>query len=74
MKNNQQQDFFSVLSELKSSDDNQKKKTAEKLMSSMNEKDGKEFQSIINDKNKINEILNSPAVQQIIQKLNGQHK
>lgn len=74
MKNNHQQDIFSVLNNLKNTDEKQKKQTAEKMMSSMNEEDQKNFQSVIRDKNKVNEILNSPAVQQIMQKLNGQHK
>ena len=74
MINNHQQDIFSVLNNLKNTDEKQKKQTAEKMMSSMNEEDQKNFQSVIRDKNKVNEILNSPAVQQIMQKLNGQHK
>lgn len=74
MANNQLSDIFSILSKLSGASGEQKKNTADSIMASMSEKDNMEFQNIINDKSKVEEILASPAVKQIIEKINGQHK
>ena len=74
MQNNQQNDIFSMLSKLSKADNSQKRQAAEKLMSSMSNEESREFQKLISDKDKVSQILSSPAVQQIMQKLNGQHK
>lgn len=74
MQNNQQIDIFSVLSKLSGADSSQKKQVAENIISSMSSEDNREFQKLISDKDKVSQILSSPAVQQIMQKLNGQHK
>ena len=74
MQNNQPNNILSVLSMLSGADSTQKKQAADSIMSSMSDEDNREFQKILSDQNKISEILNSPAVKQIMQKLNGQHQ
>lgn len=44
--------------------------TANRLISKMSSEEKSELQSILDDRGKINEILNSPAAQKIMQKLN----
>ena len=69
MKNNQPLDF-SQLSEIFSSGDGKaRQNAAKKIMSGLNEQEGRELNEIINNKEKIETILNSPAVKQIISKL-----
>ena len=74
MQNNQPNNILSVLSKLSDADSAQKKQAADSIMSSMSDEDSREFQKILSDRNRISEILNSPAVKQIMQKLNGQHQ
>ena len=74
MQNNQPNNILSVLSKLSGADSAQKKQAADSIMSSMSDEDNREFQKILSDRNKISEILSSPAVKQIMQKLNGQHQ
>ena len=74
MQNNQPDNILSLLSMLSGADSAQKKQAAENIMSSMSDEDNREFQKILSDQNKISEILSSPAVKQIMQKLNGQHQ
>ncbi|MCQ2485409.1 MAG: hypothetical protein MJ168_08760 [Clostridia bacterium] len=72
MTNNQQGDFSSILNNLKTAQDRQQ--TANNLMSSMSAEDNKKLFEILGDKEKLSAILNSPAAQAIMQKINGQHK
>jgi len=50
---------------------NYNKQSTDKLINSLDESKKKELNSILSDKQKINEILNSPAAMNIIKKLNG---
>lgn len=45
-------------------------KTVSKLIGNMKPEEKSELQSILDDKSKINEILNSPAAKKIMEKLN----
>ena len=72
MTNNQQGDFSSILNNLKTAQDRQQ--TANNLMSSMSAEDNRRLFEILGDKEKLSAILNSPAAQAIMQKINGQHK
>lgn len=72
MTNNQQGDFSSLLNNLKTAQDRQQ--TANNLMSSMSAEDNRKLFEILGDKEKLSAILNSPAAQAIMQKINGQHK
>lgn len=45
-------------------------KTVSKLIGNMKPEEKSELQSILDDKGKINEILNSPAAKKIMEKLN----
>lgn len=69
MQNNQPMDFSKFSEILSSGDDSTRKKTAEKMMSGLNREENRELKEIMNDKEKINLILNSPAVKQILEKL-----
>lgn len=72
MANNQQGDFSSILNELNTQQNRQQ--TANNLMSSMSAEDSKKLFEILGDREKLSTILNSPAAQAIMQKLNGQYK
>ena len=78
MKNNQQNDLSKVFQILSSGDSKAKKNAANEMVSSMNSDQKKELNDILNNKEKLNTILNSPAVRQILNKINtgndGQHK
>lgn len=45
-------------------------KTVSRLIGNMKPEEKSELQSILDDKSKINEILNSPAAKKIMEKLN----
>lgn len=78
MKNNQINDFTKIFQILSSGDNNAKKNTANQMVSGMNSNEKKELNDILNNKEKLDAILNSPAVRQILNKINtgnnGQHK
>lgn len=69
MKNNQSLDFSKLSEIISSGDGNARKQAAEKMMSGLNSSENRELNEIMNDKEKINLILNSPAVKQIMDKL-----
>ncbi len=71
MKNNNQFDISKILGLLKNSDKQTRQATAENMMSTLNNEDSKQLHEILNDKGKIDAILKSGAVQQIINKING---
>lgn len=71
MKNNNQFDISKILGVLKNSDKQTRQTTAEKMISNLNNEDSKQLQEILNDKGKIDAILKSGTVQQIINKING---
>lgn len=71
MKNNQHERNPDIFNGLDSSEARQK--TAKQIMSDMNEEDRKSLFEILGDREKLNAVLNSPAAQSIISKLNG-HK
>lgn len=78
MKNNQINDFTKIFQILSSGDNNAKKNAANQMVSGMNSNEKKELNDILNNKEKLDAILNSPAVRQILNKINtgnnGQHK
>ena len=71
MTNNQQGDFSPFLNKMNSSAERQQ--TAKKIMSNMSAEENKKLFEILGDREKLSAILNSPAAQNIISKLNG-HK
>ena len=71
MTNNQPKDFSSILNSLNNSQDRQQ--TARNIMSNMSAEENRQLFDVLNDKEKLSAILNSPAAQAIISKLNG-HK
>ena len=71
MKNNNQFDISKILGVLKNSDKQTRQTTAEKMISNLNNEDSKQLQEILNDKGKIDAILKSGTVQQIINRING---
>ncbi len=78
MKNNQQGDLCGLFSLLGSADKSAKQNAAKQMMSGLNSEENKQLGEILNDKSKIDAILNSSAAKQIINKINGnrngQHK
>lgn len=78
MKNNQFNDFSKIFQILSSGDSNAKKNAANEMVSGMSSNEKKELNDILNNKEKLDTILNSPAVRQILNKINtgnnGQHK
>ena len=66
MANNNFSDFLSS-----PSDKQDAKKKADKLISGLKADEKQELQSILCDRDKINEVLNSPAARKIMEKLNG---
>lgn len=78
MKNNQQNDFSKLFELLSGSDQQAKKEAANSMISNLNQEDNNKLTEILNDRSKIDSILNSPAAKQILNKIksndNGQHK
>ncbi len=78
MKNNQQGDFFKLFNLLGNADKKAKQDAANQMMSGLNADESKKLGEILNDKSKIDAILNSSAAKEIIKKINGnnngQHK
>lgn len=72
MTNNKQEDFSSILNKMNSSAERQH--TAEKIMANMSAEENKRLFDILGDRDKLSAVLNSPAAQTIMQKINGQHK
>ncbi len=73
MRNNKQFDLSAFMSLLKNSDNNTKMQTASKIRSELNNDEQAELDRILNDRSKIDAILNSSAARQIIEKLNGKN-
>lgn len=71
MTNNQPKDFSSILNSLNNSENQQQ--TARNIMSNMSAEENRQLFEVLNDREKLSAILNSPAAQAIISKLNG-HK
>lgn len=71
MEKNAFSDFSSMLDKIGRADDSEKKRAAQDMMNSLNSEQSKELNEIMHDKDKLNAILNSPAAQKIINKLNG---
>lgn len=76
MENNQLNSLASILNMMKSPNEAARKQAAGSIMSKMSKDDSEAFREIASDKDKISEILNSPAARQLMEKLNrnGQHK
>lgn len=73
MKNNKQFDLSAFMNLLKNSDNNTKIQTADKMRSGLNNDEQAELDRILNDRSKIDAILNSSAARQIIEKINGKN-
>jgi hypothetical protein len=73
MKNNKQFDLSAFMNLLKNSDNNTKMQTADKMRSGLNNDEQAELDRILNDRSKIDAILNSSAARQIIEKINGKN-
>ncbi len=73
MKNNKQFDLSAFMNLLKNADNNAKMQTADKIRSGLNNAEQAELDKILNDRSKINAILNSSAARQIIEKINGKN-
>lgn len=73
MKNNKQFDLSAFMNLLKNSDNNIKMQTANKMRSGLNNDEQAELDRILNDRSKIDAILNSSAARQIIEKINGKN-
>lgn len=67
MPKNNFSEFFSS-----PTDKNDAKNKADKLISGLSSEEKTELQGILDDKSRINEILNSPAARKIMEKLNGE--
>lgn len=67
MPKNNFSEFFSS-----PTDKNDAKSKADKLISGLSSEEKTELQGILDDKSRINEILNSPAARKIMEKLNGE--
>ena len=73
MQNNQPMDFSKLSEIISSGDGKARKNAAEKMMAGLNKNESSELNEIINDRDKINLILNSPAVKQIMDKLRNKN-
>lgn len=73
MKNSKQFDLSAFMNLLKNSDNNTKMQTADKMRSGLNNDEQAELDRILNDRSKIDAILNSSAARQIIEKINGKN-
>ena len=71
MKNNKQFDFSRLMNILSTNDKRVKKEAAENIRAGLSNEENNELNNILNDKKKIDAILNSSAAQQILKKLNG---
>ncbi|MBP3939210.1 MAG: hypothetical protein IK955_07360 [Clostridia bacterium] len=71
MKNDRQFDFSSILKLIGSSDSIKKQNAVEKMKSGLSADENKELNSILNDKSKIDAILNSEAAKKIMNRLNS---
>lgn len=71
MKNNKQMDFSKILGSLKNADMKTRQTTAQNMMSGLNSEENRQLNEILSDKSKIDAILKSSTVQQILNKING---
>lgn len=67
MQNNKFSEKFSA-----PTDKNDAKRKADKLINNLSKEEKTELQGILDDRNRINEILSSPAARKIMEKLNGE--
>ena len=78
MKNDKQFNFSDLLGIIGNSDKQAKQNIAGKMIDSLDKNESRQLNDIMNDKDKIDAILNSTAAQKIINKINtnrdGQHK
>ena len=73
MENKKFNGFAEILSQLQNSDKSEQKKTANNILSHLDSQDAKQINDFMKDKEKVDALLNSPAAQQIINKLNGKN-
>ena len=71
MKNNKQMDFSKILGSLKNADMKTRQTAAQNMMSGLNSEENRQLNEILSDKSKIDAILKSSTVQQILNKING---
>jgi hypothetical protein len=73
MENKKFNGFAEILSQLQNSDKSEQKETANNILSHLDSQDAKQINDFMKDKEKVDALLNSPAAQQIINKLNGKN-
>ncbi|MBR0349028.1 MAG: hypothetical protein IIX16_05245 [Clostridia bacterium] len=73
MRNNKQFDLSAFMNLMKNADNTEKKQTADKIRSGLNNNEQAELDKILADRSKIDAILNSSAARQIIEKINGKN-
>ncbi|MEE0981955.1 MAG: hypothetical protein U0K91_09735 [Acutalibacteraceae bacterium] len=73
MRNNKQFDLSAFMNLMKNADNTEKKQTADKIISGLNNNEQAELDKILADRSKIDAILNSSAARQIIEKINGKN-
>ncbi len=71
MKNDKQFDFSRLLNLIGTNDKRAKQEAAENIRAGLSREENNELNNILNDKSKIDAILNSSAAQQILKKING---
>ena len=69
MKKNQSGNSSDFFNNLDSSE--ARRKTAKQIMSGLSPEDSEKLSEILGDRDKLNTVLNSPAAQAILSKLNG---
>lgn len=73
MRNNKQFDLSAFMNLMKNADNTEKKQTADKIRSGLDNNEQAELDKILADRSKIDAILNSSAARQIIEKINGKN-
>ena len=64
-------DLSKLISLFSQNNINSNRQNAEKIVNGLDSEKRSELNSILNNRDKVNEILNSPAAKKIIDKLNG---
>lgn len=70
MQNNSSNRLSALFNMISSSDRNEKRQIADSLRSKLGSQENRELDGIVNNPEKIREILNSPAAAEIMKKIN----
>lgn len=71
MEKNSFSDLSAMLDKIGKSDETAKRQAAQDMINRLDDEQSKELNAIMNDSDKLHAILNSPAAQKILKKLNG---